>query len=74
MMPNQKGPCIVCQMNASILEINRSMRSDLLSLFRSPKELLVQHTASVKSVLEFQNSQRVHLTKYLQSQVYYLLL
>ena len=63
----RKGQCSVCQKSAGILEINRSMRPDLLAMFRPPKDLLVEYTGKVKAILDFQNAQREHLIKQLQN-------
>ena len=65
--PGRKGQCSVCQKSAGIIEINRSMRPDLLCMFRSPKDLLVEYANKVKGTMDFQNAQRERLIKQLQN-------
>src|SRR5687768_11725529 len=67
--PGRKGQCSVCQKSAGIIEINRSMRPDLLCMFRSPKDLLVEYANKVKGTMDFQNAQRERLIKQLQNRV-----
>ncbi|KAL3098740.1 hypothetical protein niasHS_001500 [Heterodera schachtii] len=61
--PGHKGSCIICQKPASIMEINRSMKPEILTLFKPQKEVLVENTQRIKSAMDLQNNHRQMLIR-----------
>uniref|UniRef100_A0A914HUX9 RING-type domain-containing protein n=1 Tax=Globodera rostochiensis TaxID=31243 RepID=A0A914HUX9_GLORO len=61
--PGHKSVCIICQKTASIMEINRSMRPEIVALFKPPRELVTESSQRLKAAMDLQNTHRQSLFK-----------
>uniref|UniRef100_A0AC35FKX3 RING-type domain-containing protein n=1 Tax=Panagrolaimus sp. PS1159 TaxID=55785 RepID=A0AC35FKX3_9BILA len=62
--------CVVCNIEAKFIAINRNMRSEIQLYFKNPKELASQYLQNLKAVIDFQDKQRAHHLK-LQQEKYH---
>ncbi|KAF7633924.1 TDP43_N domain-containing protein [Meloidogyne graminicola] len=68
--------CFVCSKQVQLIQINRSMRKDLLEMFKPPTSFFGDSFKKAKSIFQFQSMHHQRLLKCLQerSQKCYLLL
>jgi len=51
------------------IEINRSMRPDIMAMFRPPKDVFADYANKLKTVMDYQANQSQHLIKHLHERV-----
>jgi hypothetical protein len=64
-----KANCIVCQKLTTTIPINRATRSDVLVLFRPPKDVLTEYSPKFIKTLDFQQKQYQYVMKHFNEKV-----
>ena len=60
----------MCRRQDSVaIEINRSMRPDIMAMFRPPKDVFADYANKLKTVMDYQANQSQHLIKHLHEKV-----